>query len=276
MKRQLLNRRPDRAYTNTKFLLSADARTLRILSEFIEPHARFRHQKIRDTVVFFGSARVKPPEIARDRLKKIKNRLKQSKTQSASLLSALEDAKLDYTFSRYYDDARKLSKMLTKWSRALDQDRRLVICSGGGPGIMEAANRGAIQAGGKSIGLNITLPFEQSSNPYITPDLNFLFHYFFMRKFWFVYLAKAMVIFPGGFGTMDELMEVLTLVQTKKVTKPLALVIFGKQYWEEILNFNALVKYKMISPKDLKLFKIVDSPEEAFEYLKEKLGPTFR
>jgi hypothetical protein len=173
--------------------------------------------------------------------------------------------------SRYYEDARKLSAMVTKWAMSLDDDHKFVVCSGGGPGIMEAANRGALTAGGKSIGLNITLPAEQFSNPYITEGLDFQFHYFFMRKLWFVYLAKALVVFPGGFGTMDELMEALTLLQTGKVTKPLAVVIYGKKYWEEILNLKALIRYRMISRKDLNYIKMVDSPEEAFEYLKGTL-----
>jgi uncharacterized protein (TIGR00730 family) len=173
--------------------------------------------------------------------------------------------------ARYYEDAVELAKMLTTWSSALYEPHRFVICSGGGPGIMEAANKGALMAKGKSVGLNISLPFEQYSNRFITPELNFEFHYFFMRKFWFVYLAKAFVMFPGGFGTMDELMEVLTLVQTKKIKKKVSLVLYGKKFWTEILNFKALVRQRLISAEDLNLFTILDTPKETFDFLVKKL-----
>ena len=227
------------AYMNQNFLNSVDARALRILAEFLEPLSHFRREKIRDTVVFFGSARI-------------------------------EEGK--GSLSRYYDEARTLARMLTQWSdQFVNGIRRFVICSGGGPGIMEAANRGAADAGGKTIGLNIGLPFEQYPNPYITPELSFEFHYFFMRKFWFAYLAKALVIFPGGFGTLDELMEVLTLTQTQKLAKKMGIVLYGTDYWKEIVNFDALVKYGMISPEDLNLFEFADDPATAFELLKPGL-----
>ena len=232
------DRRPV-AYLNDRFLNSPDARALRILSEFLEPLAHFRREKIRDTVVFFGSARIRE----------------------------------EGPMSQYYQDARQLSRMLTEWSAQFDGNQyRFVICSGGGPGIMEAANRGAHEGGGKTVGLNIGLPFEQFPNPYITPELSFEFHYFFMRKFWFSYLAKALVVFPGGFGTMDEMMEVLTLVQTQKLAKKMAIVVYGSAYWNEVINFEALVKHGMISAEDLNLFQFADDPQTAFEILKPGLA----
>ena len=183
----------------------------------------------------------------------------------------METAQVDLEMSRYYEEAVILSGMLTNWSMRLHPHRRFVICSGGGPGIMEAANRGALLAKGKSVGLNISLPFEQLPNQFISPELNFEFHYFFMRKFWFVYLAKALVMFPGGFGTLDELMEVLTLLQTKKIKKKVTVILYGREYWNRIINFDALVKLRMISPNDMKLFRFVDSPDEAFEHLVHEL-----
>jgi len=226
------------AYLNEDFLNSPDARAIRILSEFLEPLAHFRRQKIRDTVVFFGSARVKD----------------------------------EGPLHEYYDDARTLARMLTEWATQFTNNNyRFVVCSGGGPGIMEAANRGAHDANGKTVGLNIGLPFEQYPNPYITPELSFEFHYFFMRKFWFAYLAKALVVFPGGFGTMDEMMELLTLTQTQKLAKQVTIVLYGSKYWKEIINFDALVKYGMISPEDLNLFQYADDPTAAFELLQAGL-----
>lgn len=226
------------AYKNEEFLESPDARPLRILSEFLEPLSHFRREKIRDTVVFFGSARLR------------------------------EDGPL----SNYYADAQKLACMITEWAAQFSGDsQRFVVCSGGGPGIMEAANRGAWDAGGKSIGLNIGLPFEQFPNPFITPELSFEFHYFFMRKFWFAYLAKAMVVFPGGFGTLDELMELLTLTQTQKLAKRILIVLYGEAYWKEVINFEALARHGMISPQDLDLFRYADTPETAFDLLTEGL-----
>ena len=228
------------AYLNDKFLNSPDARALRMLSEFLEPLAHFRREKVRDTVVFFGSARLREG---------------------------------DGPLARYYDEARSLAKMLTEWSQQFTNSTyRFVVCSGGGPGIMEAANRGAWEAEGKTVGLNIGLPFEQFPNPYITPELSFEFHYFFMRKFWFAYLAKALVVFPGGFGTLDEMMEILTLTQTQKLAKRMTVLLYGSDYWKEIVNFEALVKYGMIAPEDLNLFQFVDDPATAFELLKTGLA----
>ena len=223
---------------NEKFLNSPDARGLRILSEFLEPLAHFRRERVRDTVVFFGSARLR------------------------------EEGPL----AEYYQDARTLAKLLTEWAAQFtNSSHRFVVCSGGGPGIMEAANRGASEANGITVGLNIGLPFEQFPNPYITPDLSFEFHYFFMRKFWFAYLAKALVVFPGGFGTLDEMMELLTLSQTQKLAKKLTIVVYGSEYWKEIIDFDALVRHGMISPEDLKLFHYADDPQTAFELLKAGL-----
>ncbi len=226
------------AYKNELFLDSSDARILRILSEYLEPLAHFRRNKVRDTVVFFGSARIR------------------------------EDGPL----SQYYHDARTLARQLTEWSDSIrNSTRRFVVTSGGGPGIMEAANRGAQDAGGSTVGLNIGLPFEQWPNPYITPELSFEFHYFFMRKFWFAYLAKALVVFPGGFGTIDELSELLTLAQTRKLEKKIVIVLYGRKYWNEVLNFEALVRYGMISPEDLNLFDFADDPDTALSLLRDGL-----
>src|SRR5579871_173992 len=231
------NRRPI-AYLNERFLNSPDARALRILAEYLEPLAHFRREKVRDTVVFFGSARI---------------------TEEGPM-------------ARYYQEARELAGMLTKWAdQFTNSTYRFVVCTGGGPGIMEAANRGAHEANGKTVGLNIGLPFEQLPNPYITPELSFEFHYFFMRKFWFAYLSKALVVFPGGYGTMDELMELLTLTQTQKLAKKMMILLYGSSYWKEIINFDALVKYGMISPEDLNLYQFADDPQTAFDLLKAGL-----
>jgi len=227
-----------RAYRNTDFMDTVDARPLRILSEYLQPLSHFRHENIRDTIVFFGSAR----------------------TFEAS------------NMGRYYREAQELARRLTLWSEGLAQtNRRFVVCTGGGPGIMEAANRGAAEAGGKTIGLNIGLPMEQRPNPFITPSLNFEFHYFFMRKFWFAYLAKSLIVFPGGFGTMDELMEILTLTQTEKLRKKFVVLLYGTSFWKEIINFDALVKHGMISESDLDLFEYADDVDSAYVILTEWL-----
>ncbi len=232
------------AYREEAFLQSPESRPLRFLSEYLWPLAHFKEEKIHDTIVFFGSARIEA----------------------------------EGPLSRYYRDARELARLLTQWAASVSHSsgeeepaHRFVVCSGGGPGIMEAANQGADDAGGKSIGLNIGLPFEQRPNPYITPELSFEFHYFFMRKFWFAYLAKALVVFPGGFGTLDELFEILTLAQTKKLESKILIVLYGPEYWHEILNFNALVKHGMIAESDLTLFRFADSPQSALQVLQEGL-----
>ena len=228
------------AYLNDKFLNSPDARALRILAEFLEPLAHFRREKVRDTVVFFGSART--PE--------------------------------DGPMSKYYADARTLARKLTEWSDTLtNSTRRFVVCSGGGPGIMEAANRGAADAGGKSIGLNIGLPHEQRPNVYVTPGLLFEFHYFFMRKLWFAHLARALVIFPGGFGTLDEMMEILTLMQTEKIERRIPVLLYGSEYWNEIVDFEALARHGMIDRADLSLFRFADDPATALRLLQAAMEP---
>jgi uncharacterized protein (TIGR00730 family) len=258
------------AYQNEPFLNSPDGRILRLLSEYSEPLSRFRREQIQDTVVFFGSARIHSRDIATSHLSEIRgNGAQFSAAQQAQDMKRAEAA---VDMARYYEDARRLAFMLTKWSTQIPAKRhRFVVTTGGGPGIMEAANLGAHEAGGKTIGLNINLPFEQYPNPYITPSLNFEFHYFFMRKFWFAYLAKALVIFPGGFGTLDEFFEIVTLAQTEKLAKKIVIVIYGSEYWKKIVNFEAMVDAGVISPQDLDLFKMFDSPEESFEFLKEGL-----
>lgn len=253
-----------KAYSDEKFLKSPAARSLRIVAEYMEPQYRFRRENVRDTIVFYGSARLLPRAEAKKRLKA----LTQLKNPS---MQRVIDAEVDLEMSRYYEDTVKLSKMLTEWSIKQEPGNRFVVCSGGGPGIMEASNRGAKKAGGKSIGLNISLPFEQNPNPYITPSLNFEFHYFFMRKFWFAYLAKALIIMPGGFGTLDELFELLTLIQTKKIRKKMPIVIYDRKFWNNIINLEELANKRLIDREDLKLFNVVDTVEEAFEFLKNEL-----
>jgi uncharacterized protein (TIGR00730 family) len=253
------------AYQNEPFLNSPDGRILRILAEYSEPVARFRREQIQDTVVFFGSARFHGLSTAQKALAELERKGATDAETRKRALAALDMA-------RYYEDARRMAFLLTQWSIQIPaKRRRFVVTTGGGPGIMEAANLGAQEAGGKTIGLNIHLPFEQNPNSYITPSLNFEFHYFFMRKFWFAYLAKALVIFPGGFGTLDELFEILTLAQTEKLAKKILVVIYGKEYWHRLINFQAMVDAGTISPQDMDLFRIVDSPEEGFEYLRDGL-----
>src|SRR5881227_3369273 len=255
------------AYENEPFLNSPDGRILRILAEYSEPLSRFRREQIQDTVVFFGSARFRSRSDAQKTLTELEKGLGHER-------AAIEHkrALTSVDMALYYEDARRLAFLLTQWSIQIPARRhRFVVTTGGGPGIMEAANLGAQEAGGKTIGLNINLPFEQNPNPHITPALNFEFHYFFMRKFWFAYLAKALVIFPGGFGTLDELFEILTLAQTRKLAKRILVVIYGRQYWEKLINFQTMIDAGAISAEDLELFKIVDTPVEGYEFLREGL-----
>ena len=268
---KLNSTRTPKAYKNLEFLNGPHARSIRILTEYLEPASRFKAEEIKEAIVFFGSARTKPLAESKKQLTILKDKLKTSVRPSKSLLSKIQNAEIDVEMSRYYEDAFKLSSMLTKWSLTQKNGNRFVICSGGGPGIMEAANKGALLSGGKSVGLNITLPHEQESNPFISPNLNFEFHYFFMRKLWFMSLAEALVMFPGGFGTMDEMMEVLTLIQTTKVKSNMPVILYGPSYWKQVINFDFMVKYHTISKQDLKLFRFADTPEEAFEYLKQEL-----
>ncbi len=260
-----------KAYNNQAFMNSADARTIRILAEYLEPLSRLRRHKVRDFVVFFGSARSQPLDVVQKRFEQAKG-LAEAKPHDVALQKSFEDLQIQLRFAKYYEDCRELSHRITQWSIELPgASNRFVVCSGGGPGMMEAANRGAHEAGGLSVGLNISLPFEQEPNPYITESLSIEFHYFFMRKLWFVYYAKALVVFPGGFGTFDELMEVLTLIQTKKVRKQMPIVLFGSEFWNEVFNFDALLKWGTISPDDLKLFKMIDTVDDAFTYLTAEL-----
>jgi uncharacterized protein (TIGR00730 family) len=254
-------RRAVKAYRNREFLNSKEARSLRILSEYLEPKARFDKYRIDDTIVFMGSARIRSREQAEAALKK-------AQKSGGDLARAREDVAM----SVYYEQARELAFRLTQWSKGLDsEERRFVVCTGAGPGIMEAANRGAAEAHGMNVGLRISIPVEEFDNPYVTRELMFQFHYFFMRKFWFYYLAKAVLIFPGGFGTLDELFELLTLVQTHKMTKPMPIVLFGTKFWDEVVNFDALVKHGTISAKDVSLVRRTDSVDEAYAWLVQQL-----
>jgi uncharacterized protein (TIGR00730 family) len=277
------------AYENPAFLNSADGRLIRIVAEYLEPLSRFRREQIQDTVVFFGSARFRGKAEADHELELLDNtgssQPAPSHEQPASVPEIVDGtastlqrkrAVAAVEMARYYEDARRLSQLLTAWAKQIPSKRhRFVVTSGGGPGIMEAANRGAWEAGGKTIGLNIRLPFEQSPNPYITPSLNFEFHYFFMRKLWFAYLSKALVVFPGGFGTLDEMFEILTLAQTHKLAKKITVVIYGSDYWKKVFNLDVLVDTGTISPKDIELFQFADTPEQAFEMLRKGLTENY-
>lgn len=265
------NKRAPLAYENGSFLNGPDGRGLRILSEYMEPLARFRREKIQDTVVFFGSARFASLSSSTQQLELLE-RPGSVEPAPPKEQENFQRAQTAVEMARYYEDARRLAYLLTDWAKQIPSKRhRFVVTTGGGPGIMEAANLGAREAGGKTIGLNIALPYEQMPNPYITPDLNFEFHYFFMRKFWFAYLSKALVVFPGGFGTLDELFEILTLTQTEKLAKKMTVLIYGEQYWSKCLNVQALADAGAISPADVNLFQYVNTPEAAFEVLKENL-----
>jgi uncharacterized protein (TIGR00730 family) len=270
------------AYENDAFLNGPDGRIIRILAEYSEPLSRFRRERIQDTVVFFGSARFRALDEANHDLELLENTgsqkpapeeeqpARQPDEETSEL--RLRRAGAAVEMAHYYEDARQLSFLLTQWAKGLKFRRnRFVVTSGGGPGIMEAANRGAWEAGGKTIGLNIKLPFEQMPNRYITPALNFEFHYFFMRKYWFAYLAKALVVFPGGFGTLDEMFEILTLSQTQKLAKKITVLLYGSSYWQQVINLDVLVDKGAISPRDRELFQTADTPERAFELLREGL-----
>ena len=255
---------PLKAYKNADFLNRREARTMRILSEYLEPETRFEDFNVSDTIVFFGSARVLPQSDAQAVL---------TAAKAKGSVDDVANAERDLAMARYYEDARELAKRLTIWSKELENGRRrFVVCTGGGPGLMEAANRGASEARGLNIGLNISLPHEQNNNPYISRELNFEFNYFFMRKFWFTYLAKALVAFPGGFGTMDEFFELMTLLQTKKIGKTMPIVLYGTSYWNEVINFDAMVRHGTISASDLDLFKRLDSVDEAFDFITSELN----
>lgn len=264
-----------KAYENMDFMHSPEGRIVRVMSEFFEPQRRLKKHRILDTIVCFGSARSQSSSVASQRLADLKAQAAKSKEQAEALKSQLRKAEGLLKLSRYYDDAVEVAKQMTRWSMGLkNRSRRFIICSGGGPGMMEAANRGASkEAGGLSVGFTISMPGNrEAANPFISDDLNFEFHYFFMRKYWFAYLAKALVIFPGGFGTLDELMEILTLCQTKKVKKEMPIVLYGSEYWNDIMNFEAMVKWGVINEEDLKLFKFCDTPQEATDFLTSELS----
>ena len=254
------------AYLDPAFLESDEARPLRILAEYLEPLGRFKSQNIQDTVVFFGSARIHSREAAELALERLERRA------AGELEPRLARGRKAVEWSRYYEEARELAALLTTWSNSLESTHhRFVVTSGGGPGIMEAANRGAYEAGGKTIGLNIRLPFEQGANSYITDGLHFEFHYFFMRKFWFAYLAKALVVFPGGFGTLDEMFEILTLMQTEKLEKQIQIILYGTDYWDPIVNLDPMEEWGAIAPGDIDLVHRANTPAEAFDLLKAHL-----
>jgi uncharacterized protein (TIGR00730 family) len=258
-------------FLNPDFLKSPAARTIRILSEYLEPAERLRRAGVRDTIVFFGSARSLSPDQAAENLAKINEQIAQMQSASPDLVRARTQAETSIRLARYYQNAEDLARRLTEWSKSLSSNHDFIICSGGSGGMMEAANRGASLAGGKTIGFNIELPHEQAVNAYVPHELVFNFYYFFMRKFWFVYLAKALVIFPGGFGTMDELFEVLTLIQTRKPRKAMPVVLFGNEYWDDVIDFDAFVRWGTINATDLDIFYKTDSVDAAFTYVTSKL-----
>jgi len=258
------------AYLDPDFLESDEARPVRIIAEYLEPLRRFKEQKIQDTVVFFGSARVDSRERAERALSTLRARGERDADEQYQ--QELLKSRKAVEWAKYYEEARELAALLTAWSLTLPfENHRFVVTSGGGPGIMEAANRGAREAGGKTIGLNIRLPFEQGANPFITDGLHFEFHYFFMRKFWFAYLAKALVIFPGGFGTCDELFEILTLVQTDKLSKKIGVILYGREFWDAVIDFKPFAEWGAIAEQDMDLIRFADSPAEAFEQLRTHL-----
>lgn len=258
-------KRLKKAYDNSKFIHSRDGRILRIISEYLYPEQRLSRAGIKRAVIFFGSARIEPTLDLETKIHNFEQQLisltDSSKRQE--IIKLIEKCQHKLRLSKYYDDARLISYNITKWSNEQPKAKQVAICTGGGPGIMEAANRGANDAGGRSIGLNISLPFEQESNQFISPDLNFEFHYFFMRKFWLVYLSQILVVFPGGFGTIDELMEILTLRQTNKMRIPKQIFLYSSEWWSKVINFNYLAEMGVISPEDLNLFTYVNTPEEA-------------
>jgi len=258
------------SYRNMNFMESSGGRPLRILAEYLDPLGRLRRANVGDTIVMFGSARIHPREKALAQLEKLKNKV--HGRQSSEWRAKIRAARADLGMSRYYEDARELSRRITAWAMTLGtQPKRFAVCSGGGPGIMEAANRGAAEAGGYSIGLSIELPHEQRPNPYITPDLNFCFHYFFMRKLWFAQLAKALIVFPGGFGTMDELWEMLTLMQTGKLSSHHLILIYGREYWDKVLNWRHMIHSGTIDEKEYKLLQFADTVDEAFDRVRGEM-----
>ncbi len=263
---------PEKSYKDLEFLSSHEARPVRILCEMIEPEQRFEKNRVQHTIVFFGSARSVDSVRAKEKHEQLMKKARQ--TEDASEKEKLESyAEYTVKLAKYYDDAVELARRITQWSMSIEHEEdRFYICSGGGPGMMEAANKGAWEASGKSIGLGISLPFEQAINPYCTEELSFEYHYFFTRKYWFLYPAKALVVFPGGFGTMDELFEMLTLLQTRKAVKKVPIILFGTEFWNDVLNFDSFRKWGVISESDLDMFQITDSVDEAFASLVDQLA----
>ena len=258
---------PPKAYLNQEFMMSPQARTLRVMAELSEPYQRFKKYGVRNTVVMFGSARTVSLEKARAKMTEVQNAIAKGECTPAEANARLKMAELSLRTAPYYEACRELSREMTKWSMSLPEWDRFLICSGGGPGIMEAANRGAHEVHGRSVGLGIALPFEQEHNIYVTPELDLEFHYFFVRKYWFLYLAKALVAFPGGFGTFDELFEMLTLIQTGKTKRHFPILLYGSDFWRKVLDFNVFHEWGMISDEDRDLYHHVDSVTEARDHL---------
>lgn len=267
---ELRNHLPELSYHNPRFLESNDARSLRILAEYLEPQSRLRREGVKNTVVFFGSARILPRDVAEQKLSELTRKSRNGARRPAAEVRAARHA---VHMSRYYEEAREVARLLTEWSISLKRGPNfLLVCSGGGPGIMEAANRGAAEAGGKSVGLNITLPMEQMPNPYITPELSLQFKYFFMRKLWFAQPAQALIVFPGGFGTMDEMWEFLTLLQTNKMRNRASIILYGEKYWKSVINFKVMIQSGTVASKDMNLISYVNTPAQAIKVLQQELS----
>ncbi|MCX6153706.1 MAG: TIGR00730 family Rossman fold protein [Candidatus Kapabacteria bacterium] len=257
-----------KAYDNSLFMHSKDGRAIRILSEYLYPQHHLKKNNVNKFIIFFGSARIMPIEKYNEKHKNLIDFYNQASDEQKPLLNeAIQKFEKQKVMSTYYDQAVELASMISQWSKGLPENHRFHICTGGGPGIMEAASKGAYLVGADAVGLNISLPFEQNPNPYLSPDLNFEFHYFFMRKLWFASLAKAMIVMPGGFGTFDELMEILTLRQTEKISRPLPIIMYGSEFWKKVINFDYLCEMGMIKDIDMHLFEFADSPQEAFDKL---------
>jgi uncharacterized protein (TIGR00730 family) len=263
-----------KAYENLDFLHSHEARPIRVLCELMEPGHKLKELKVENTIVFFGSARSKPYDLAKEELSTLKSKHPEEEERTDEQKVLLQKAENIVLLSKYFDEAQELSRRLSLWSKNnFHEDERYYVCSGGGPGMMEAANKGANKADAKSVALGISLPFEQGVNEFATRELSFEFHYFFIRKFYFLYHAKVVIAFPGGFGTMDELFEVLTLIQTKKVSKDIKIYLYGKDFWEGLINFNQFVKWGVVSPEDLELFQIIDDIDTAYDLITTDLKP---
>ena len=266
----MMTNQPSKSYEKIEFLNSSDARSIRVLCELIEPHSKLKQKKVTSTIVFFGSVRSKEKKIAIQDLAELEKKMRAENRSKPQLEHELQKAKRLVKLSEYYDKALSLSRKLSAWGSVSNPEKHH-ICSGGGPGMMEAANRGAHEMRCNSIAYGISLPFEQGINEFASEELSFEFHYFFIRKFYFLYHAKAVVVFPGGFGTMDELFETLTLIQTKKLNKRMPIYLFGKEFWDGLINFDHLIEWGVISVQDIDLFRIVNDVEEAYELIIDDL-----